>query len=138
MRTKSLLLELQPKICSRSTCSVCIQMSVPAGALPPASSAKCGNYHSLDCGDCHSFKTRNRARVSSGSGWSCAKPRRRLAMYSSMRKWCLGSVAALALTATSTSTYAEELAENLGPVGPNEPILTTVGGKRVIAFYEAS
>jgi hypothetical protein len=59
-------------------------------------------------------------------------------MYSSMRKWCLGSVAALALTATSTSTYAVELSENLGPVGPNEPILTTVGSKRIIAFYETS
>jgi hypothetical protein len=30
----------------------------------------------------------------------------------------------------------DELAQNLGPVGPNEPILTTVGSKRVIAFYE--
>jgi len=34
-------------------------------------------------------------------------------------------------------TRADELAQNLGPVGPNEPILTTVGSKRVIAFYEA-
>jgi hypothetical protein len=32
-------------------------------------------------------------------------------------------------------TMADELATNLGPVGPNEPILTAVGGKRVIAFY---
>lgn len=31
---------------------------------------------------------------------------------------------------------ADELAQNLGPVGPHEPILTTVGSKRVIAFYE--
>lgn len=30
----------------------------------------------------------------------------------------------------------EELAESLGPVGPNEAILTAVGGKRLIAFYE--
>ena len=28
------------------------------------------------------------------------------------------------------------MAQNLGPVGPHEPILATVGGKRVIAFYE--
>ena len=28
------------------------------------------------------------------------------------------------------------MAQNLGPVGPHEPILTTVGNKRVIAFYE--
>ncbi len=34
------------------------------------------------------------------------------------------------------AAYADELAQNLGPVGPHEPILTTVGSKRVIAFYE--
>jgi hypothetical protein len=59
-------------------------------------------------------------------------------MYPFIRKWCLGSVAALALAATGAPTYAEELTESLGPVGPNEPILTTVGSKRVIAFFEAS
>ena len=31
---------------------------------------------------------------------------------------------------------ADEPAQSLGPVGPHEPILTTVGSKRVIAFYE--
>jgi hypothetical protein len=35
----------------------------------------------------------------------------------------------------SLPARADELAQNLGPVGPNEPILTTVGSKRVIAFY---
>jgi hypothetical protein len=35
-----------------------------------------------------------------------------------------------------TPAGADELAQNLGPVGPHEPILTTVGNKRVIAFYE--
>jgi hypothetical protein len=30
---------------------------------------------------------------------------------------------------------ADELAQNLGPVGPHDPILVTVGSKRVIAFY---
>jgi hypothetical protein len=44
-------------------------------------------------------------------------------------------VGALALTVASSPGYADELAQNLGPVGPNEPILTTVGSKRVIAFY---
>jgi hypothetical protein len=34
------------------------------------------------------------------------------------------------------SARADELAQNLGPVGPHEPILTTFGNKRVIAFYE--
>ena len=45
------------------------------------------------------------------------------------------AVGALALTVASIPGYADELAQNLGPVGPNEPILTTVGSKRVIAFY---
>jgi hypothetical protein len=31
---------------------------------------------------------------------------------------------------------ADEMVQNLGPVGPHEPILTTFGNKRVIAFYE--
>ena len=43
---------------------------------------------------------------------------------------------ALALSVASIPARADELAQNLGPVGPNEPILTTVGSKRVIAFYE--
>jgi hypothetical protein len=42
----------------------------------------------------------------------------------------------LALGALSLPARADDLAENLGPVGPHEPILATVGGKRVIAFYE--
>lgn len=36
----------------------------------------------------------------------------------------------------SLPTQADELTENAGPVGPNEAILTTVGSKRLIAFYE--
>ena len=31
---------------------------------------------------------------------------------------------------------ADELVQNLGPVGPHEAILTEVGNKRLIAFYE--
>ena len=37
--------------------------------------------------------------------------------------------------ALSLPVRAEELVQNLGPVGPHDPILTTVGSKRVIAFY---
>ena len=37
--------------------------------------------------------------------------------------------------AFSLPVRAEELAQNLGPVGPRETILATVGSKRVIAFY---
>ena len=44
--------------------------------------------------------------------------------------------ALLALTAVNISAHAEELVQNLGPVGPNEPILTTVGNKRILAFFE--
>ena len=42
----------------------------------------------------------------------------------------LSGVAALSMAAS-----AEEYTTNLGPVGPNEPILATVGGQRVIAFF---
>ena len=35
-----------------------------------------------------------------------------------------------------TPAQADELAQNLGPVGPHEPILTEVGSERVLAFYE--
>ena len=44
--------------------------------------------------------------------------------------------AIVALTAASTPARADQLAQNLGPVGPREPILTWVGSKRVIAFYQ--
>ena len=37
--------------------------------------------------------------------------------------------------AVSLPVRANELAQNLGPVGPHEPILSPVGSKRVIAFY---
>ncbi len=43
--------------------------------------------------------------------------------------------AVVALAAFGTPTRAEDRATNLGPVGPYEPILTSVGSKRVIAFY---
>jgi hypothetical protein len=43
--------------------------------------------------------------------------------------------ALVALTAASLPARADELLSNLGPVGPHEPILTTVGSKHVIAFY---
>jgi hypothetical protein len=41
----------------------------------------------------------------------------------------------LALTASSTPARADEMIQNLGPVGPNAPILATVGSKNVIASY---
>ena len=44
--------------------------------------------------------------------------------------------AVFALAAASIPARADELAQNLGPVGPREPLLTWVGSKRVIAFYQ--
>jgi hypothetical protein len=38
----------------------------------------------------------------------------------------------------ATPTRAEQLVQNLGPVGPHEPIITTIGSDRVVAFYEPS
>jgi hypothetical protein len=42
----------------------------------------------------------------------------------------------VALCAAGLPAYAEDATRNLGPVGPHQPILTTVGSKRIIAFYE--
>jgi hypothetical protein len=42
----------------------------------------------------------------------------------------------VALTVPSTYLRANEMVQNFGPVGPNQPILVTVGSKRIIAFYE--
>ncbi len=42
----------------------------------------------------------------------------------------------IVLSTLGTPTRADELAQNLGPVGPHEAILTEVGSERVIAFYE--
>ena len=40
------------------------------------------------------------------------------------------------LGAYSLPARDDELAQNVGPVGPHEAILTEVGNKRRIAFYE--
>src|SRR5262245_4906730 len=63
-----------------------------------------------------------------------------------MRQVCLFSAhaflkfaaasAIVALTAVSTPARADELIQQLEPVGPHEPILATFGNKRAIAFYE--
>jgi hypothetical protein len=58
-------------------------------------------------------------------------------MYPFTQNSILGCAAAgaVVLSLASAPAFAEELSY-LGPVGPNEAILTTVGSKRVIAFYE--
>ncbi len=57
---------------------------------------------------------------------------------SSLRIPFLGLAAVWALVvfaATTIPTRADELAQNVGPVGPYQPIITTVGSKRLLAFY---
>jgi len=44
-----------------------------------------------------------------------------------------GSLVLLAASVTSAS--ADDMVQNLGPVGPQQPILATVGDKHVIAFF---
>src|SRR5262245_14602620 len=62
---------------------------------------------------------------------------RRIVMFSLPRMQLLSFAASTGvLVISGTPTMADELAQNLGPVGPHEPILTEVGSKRVIAFYE--
>ena len=49
----------------------------------------------------------------------------------------IAAAALLSVLATTTMSSAGEPAKvNLGPVGPNEPILATVGQSRLIAYYE--
>jgi hypothetical protein len=43
--------------------------------------------------------------------------------------------AIIAITATSMPAQADNMVQNLGPVGPHEPILATFGNKRVVAFF---
>ena len=60
-------------------------------------------------------------------------------MHALNTSWRLGIAAAgafVALTAVGLPARADELVQHLGPVGAHEPILTTFGNKRVIAFYE--
>ena len=60
-------------------------------------------------------------------------------MFTLNRNRLLGFAAAgafVTLTALDLPARADELVQHLGPVGPHEPILTTFGNKRVIAFYE--
>jgi hypothetical protein len=61
-------------------------------------------------------------------------------MFSLSRIQVLTLIAAgsfMALATAGTPARADEMVQNLGPVGPNEPILATVGNKHVVAFYVA-
>jgi hypothetical protein len=43
---------------------------------------------------------------------------------------------AIAALVGASPVLAEDVSTNLGPVGPREPILASIGTKRMIAFYE--
>ena len=56
-----------------------------------------------------------------------------------MVRFSLSTLSAAAIACVllaSAAAYAETPLNNLGPVGPREPILITNGSQRVIAFYE--
>jgi hypothetical protein len=46
------------------------------------------------------------------------------------------AAAGVVVCTLGTPARADEMVQNLGPVGPHEAILTEVGSERVIAFYE--
>src|ERR1044072_2628604 len=45
------------------------------------------------------------------------------------------TIGCAALLMASIAAKADEYVTNLGPVGPNEPIIAALGGERVIAFF---
>ena len=58
-------------------------------------------------------------------------------MLRTLRILSIAAASALSvLAATSLASAVEGNPANLGPVGPNEPILATVGKTRIVAFYE--
>ena len=57
-------------------------------------------------------------------------------MFSHVHLLKFAAAGSVVVCMLGTPAQADELAQNLGPVGPHEPILTEVGSERVIAFYE--
>src|SRR5262249_38826466 len=70
--------------------------------------------------------------MSSSSKWQ-RLPRMFPLSYNSLKIAAAGALVALAASATSVS--ADEMVQRLAPVGANEPILTNVGNKRIVAFF---
>jgi hypothetical protein len=58
-----------------------------------------------------------------------------MARYSLFQPAAFVLVASVMLGAAGVPAYADKPLSNLGPVGPGEPILATVGGQRIVAFY---
>jgi len=64
--------------------------------------------------------------------------KRRFNMFALSKKLRFATVGTLVvLGGYGLPAFANDLTEVLGPVGPNDPIITTVGRKGVLAFYEA-
>ena len=57
-------------------------------------------------------------------------------MLSRIQLLVFAAAGVVVLCTLGTPAWADELVQNLGPVGPHEAILTEVGSERVIAFYE--
>ena len=59
-----------------------------------------------------------------------------------MVRFSLSSLSAIAISGALLASsvvmpaHAEEPLNNLGPVGPHEPIVIAAGGQRLLAFYE--
>ena len=56
--------------------------------------------------------------------------------FSRIRLLSSAMAGALALVVGASSARSGERLEYLGPVGPHQPILMSVGNKHIIAFYE--
>jgi hypothetical protein len=54
----------------------------------------------------------------------------------SLRTLPIAAATALSALAFTPVASAEDTQSNFGPVGPNEPIIATIGDKRLIAYYE--
>ena len=57
-------------------------------------------------------------------------------MLSRIQLWEFAAAGVVVACTLGTAARADEMVQNLGPVGPHEAILTEVGSERVIAFYE--
>jgi hypothetical protein len=51
-------------------------------------------------------------------------------------KFAAAGAFVVALSAANTPASADEMVQNLGPVGPYDGILATIGSMRVVAFFE--
>jgi hypothetical protein len=75
-----------------------------------------------------------KARVN--MGYLTRQISRRFLMFSRIQLLKFAAAGGVVMCTLGTPAWADELVQNLGPVGPHEAILTEVGSERVIAFYE--